>query len=51
MQLLFEAPTSTRAPTGLGLLPGDGDAAATRRGLKIPHIGWNDVTFERAVAR
>jgi imidazole glycerol-phosphate synthase subunit HisH len=46
MQLLFASSTEHEGAEGLGLLPG----AVTRLeapGLKIPHIGWNTVTFER----
>ena len=46
MQLLFEASTEHEGAAGLGLLEG----TVTRLdapGLKIPHIGWNEVTFAR----
>ena len=46
MQLLFESSTEHEGAEGLGLLAG----TVTRLeapGLKIPHIGWNTVTFER----
>ena len=49
MQLLFDASVEHEGATGLGLLPG----TVTRLespGLKIPHIGWNAVTFERPAA-
>jgi imidazole glycerol-phosphate synthase subunit HisH len=49
MQLLFESSTEHEGAEGLGLLRGD----VTRLeapGLKIPHIGWNTVTFERPAA-
>jgi imidazole glycerol-phosphate synthase subunit HisH len=46
MQLLFERSSEHELTDGLGLLAGavgplDGG------GLRIPHIGWNDVRFER----
>jgi imidazole glycerol-phosphate synthase subunit HisH len=47
MQLLFERSDEHEGATGLGLLPG----TVTRLdapGLKIPHIGWNEVAFTRA---
>ena len=44
MQLLFEASTEHEGATGLGLLPGQVTAL---KAPKIPHIGWNLVTFER----
>jgi glutamine amidotransferase len=46
MQLLFEGSDEHEGATGLGLLRG----TVTRLdapGLKIPHIGWNTVTFAR----
>ena len=46
MQLLFEHSEEHEGAAGLGLLPG----TVTRleaAGLKVPHIGWNTVTFER----
>jgi glutamine amidotransferase len=47
MQLLFESSDELGGETaGLGLLPG-----AVRKldahGLRLPHIGWNEVTFTR----
>ncbi len=47
MQLLFERSEELGQTEGLGLLRGavtalDGDK------LRIPHIGWNEVTFERS---
>jgi imidazole glycerol-phosphate synthase subunit HisH len=49
MQLLFEASTEHEGAAGLGLLQG----TVTRLdapGLKVPHIGWNHVAFERPAA-
>ena len=46
MQLLFDSSEEHEGASGLGLLPG----TVTRLdapGLKVPHIGWNTVTFER----
>ncbi len=46
LQLLFESSTELGGAVGLGLLPGevaDLDAA----GLKVPHIGWAPVRWER----
>ena len=46
MQLLFDSSDEHEGATGLGLLPG----SVTRLrapGLKVPHIGWNTVTFTR----
>jgi glutamine amidotransferase len=47
MQLLFESSTELELTSGLGLLRGEVtplDAA----GLRVPHIGWNEVRFEQA---
>jgi imidazole glycerol-phosphate synthase subunit HisH len=46
MQLLFDSSTELGGDRGLGLLPGD-VAALQAGGLKLPHIGWNEVTFTR----
>jgi glutamine amidotransferase len=44
MQLLFEASTEHEGAAGLGLLAGDVTALSAP---KLPHIGWNEVSFER----
>ncbi len=47
MQLLFDSSEELGGAAGLGLIPGE----VTRLragGLRIPHIGWNEVRFERA---
>ncbi len=46
MQVLFEGSEEYRDTDGLGLLRGHVTALDTR-GLKLPHIGWNSVRFER----
>jgi imidazole glycerol-phosphate synthase subunit HisH len=49
MQLLFDWSDEHEGAAGLGLLPG----TVTRLdapGLKVPHIGWNTVTFGRPSA-
>ena len=46
LQMLFEQGEEGNAP-GLGLLPGRVPRFAPE-GLKIPHIGWNEVNQERA---
>jgi len=46
MQLLFERSDELEPTDGLGLLTG----SVTRLrsgGLRVPHIGWNEVSFER----
>ena len=44
MQLLFESSTEHEGASGLGILPGTVTALESPR---LPHIGWNLVTFER----
>jgi glutamine amidotransferase len=44
MQLLFDASDEHEGAAGLGLLPGRVVALSAPR---VPHIGWNLVTFER----
>jgi glutamine amidotransferase len=46
MQLLFERSDELEGTSGLGLLGGEVTALRTG-GLRVPHIGWNEVTFER----
>jgi glutamine amidotransferase len=47
MQLLFDASDEHEGAAGLGLLPG---RVTALRAPRIPHIGWNLVTFERPSA-
>jgi glutamine amidotransferase len=44
MQLLFERSSEHEGAAGLGLLGGE---VTPLRAPKLPHIGWNLVTFER----
>jgi glutamine amidotransferase len=47
MQLLFEGSSEHEGAAGLGILPG----TVTRlEASRLPHIGWNLVTFERESA-
>jgi glutamine amidotransferase len=46
MQLLFERSEELEMTDGLGLLPGTVRRLQTG-GLRVPHIGWNEVSFER----
>jgi glutamine amidotransferase len=46
MQLLFETSEEHEGATGIGLLPGRIVRLDTR-GLKLPHIGWNTVSWTR----
>ena len=46
MQLLFESSEEHGGAAGLGLLEGD-VRRLDARGLKLPHIGWNEVAWRR----
>jgi imidazole glycerol-phosphate synthase subunit HisH len=46
LQLLFDSSSELGGAEGLGLLPGD-VAELDSPGLKIPHIGWSPVRWER----
>jgi glutamine amidotransferase len=46
MQLLFDGSQELEATAGLGLIPGE-VTPLDAGGLRIPHIGWNEVSFER----
>ena len=46
MQLLFESSEELETTAGLGLLAGEVTALDAQR-LRVPHIGWNEVRFER----
>jgi imidazole glycerol-phosphate synthase subunit HisH len=46
MQLLFDGSQELEATAGLGLLPGE-VTPLDAGGLRIPHIGWNEVSFEQ----
>lgn len=45
LQLLFESSEETPGVEGLHLLDGTIRRIPAAPGLKIPHIGWNDLTF------
>jgi imidazole glycerol-phosphate synthase subunit HisH len=47
MQLLFESSSEHEGETGLGLLPGR-IVKLDPRGLKLPHIGWNTISWTRS---
>jgi imidazole glycerol-phosphate synthase subunit HisH len=49
MQLLFERSDELQQTDGLGLIPGDVKPLGSG-GLRVPHIGWNEVRFERSSA-
>ncbi|HEX8690127.1 MAG TPA: imidazole glycerol phosphate synthase subunit HisH [Solirubrobacterales bacterium] len=46
LQLLFESSTELGGAAGLGLLPGE-VVEVEADGLKVPHIGWSPVRWER----
>jgi imidazole glycerol-phosphate synthase subunit HisH len=46
MQLAFDSSTELGGATGLGII--DGEVRALAAGsLKLPHIGWNEVSFSK----
>jgi glutamine amidotransferase len=47
LQLLFDSTTELGGAEGLGLLPGGVDVLDSP-GLKIPHIGWSPVRWEKS---
>ncbi len=47
MQLLFEVGEEGRSASGLGLLPGSVRRLAG--GLKVPHMGWNQLAITRPI--
>ena len=47
MQLLFDHSEELEPTEGLGLIPGE-VSWIDAGGLRIPHIGWNEVSFERS---
>jgi glutamine amidotransferase len=47
MQLLFDSSVEVEPATGLGLVPGE-VTPLYPGGLRLPHIGWNEVRFERS---
>jgi glutamine amidotransferase len=50
MQLAFDSSTELGGATGLGIVPGEVHALAAGS-LKLPHIGWNEVQFQRPGSR
>ena len=45
LQLMFERSDESKGVAGLGLLKGEILRIPESEGLKIPHIGWNSLTF------
>jgi len=46
MQLLFESSAENEGAEGIGVLPGTVEALPAD-GLKLPHIGWSPVRWEK----
>jgi imidazole glycerol-phosphate synthase subunit HisH len=49
MQLLFDGSTELDGARGLGLIAGD-VVPLDAHGMRVPHIGWSEVRFERRCA-
>lgn len=47
LQLMFESSEETPGVKGLGLLKGRIVRIPEKDGLKVPHIGWNDLQFPK----
>lgn len=47
LQLLFERSDESDGVAGLGILEGEILRIPDKEGLKIPHIGWNSLTFPK----
>jgi glutamine amidotransferase len=47
LQLLFETSEEFGTHKGLSIVPGGVRRFAADSGLKVPHMGWNNVTIER----
>ncbi|MCQ2492643.1 MAG: imidazole glycerol phosphate synthase subunit HisH [Lachnospiraceae bacterium] len=45
LQLLFKTSEESPGATGLGILDGEIVRIPAKEGLKIPHMGWNDLTI------
>ncbi|BBF42036.1 imidazole glycerol phosphate synthase amidotransferase subunit [Lachnospiraceae bacterium KM106-2] len=46
LQLLFDYSEEGEGERGLGILPGKILRIPDKKGLKIPHIGWNDIEIK-----
>lgn len=47
LQLMFEGSEESPGVAGLGLLPGKIVRIPDEAGCKVPHIGWNSLTFPK----
>lgn len=50
LQLLFESSDETPSVSGLGILPGKILRIPEKKGLKIPHMGWNSIHINKDAA-
>jgi glutamine amidotransferase len=50
MQLLASRSSEFGSHVGLDLIPGSVELLRTEPGLRIPHVGWNDLSVRRADA-
>ena len=50
LQLLFESGSEGGHHEGLGILPGEVTRFELPQGMKIPHMGWNQVTWRKGDA-
>lgn len=50
LQLLFESGSEGGHHEGLGILPGEVTRFELPQGMKIPHMGWNQVTWRKGEA-
>lgn len=46
LQLLFESSEESPGTRGLGILPGRVKRFPRKKGLKVPHMGWNQIEIE-----
>lgn len=49
-QLLFESSEESPGVEGLGVVPGVVRKFSAEHGLKVPHMGWNEATWEPRAA-
>lgn len=47
LQLMFDKSEESPGVSGLSLLPGEIVRIPDQEGLKVPHIGWNSLSFPR----
>ncbi len=47
MQLLFSSSEEITLTNGLGFIPGKVSYIIPKKGLRVPHVGWNSLIIER----